>query len=120
MGAWRRIRPGEHFDAYFWEQIQQGATDECWPWTRSLRNGMHGSTTRNGRKEWAHRVAYELVYGPIPAGMVVRHSCDNGRCCNPTHLLIGTQADNLADMRQRGRANMTGLRNYAGVRKEVS
>lgn len=51
-----------------------------------------------------HRVAWELANGrPIPEGMLVRHSCDNGLCCNPAHLSLGTQLDNMADMYQRGR-----------------
>jgi hypothetical protein len=61
------------------------------------------------KHDYAHRVAYELFYGPIPEGQVVRHKCDYGLCCNPAHLLVGTQADNLADMRSRGRQNYSGL-----------
>jgi hypothetical protein len=49
-------------------------------------------------------VAYELAVGPIPAGCVVMHSCDNPPCCNPAHLLAAPQKDNLADMRAKGRA----------------
>ncbi len=103
MGRWRRIRPTESFESYFWEQVDIGPSGRCWPWTRSLRNGIHGSISRSGEKQWAHRIAYELTYGPIPDGMVVRHSCDYGRCCNPAHLVIGTQSENMADALARGR-----------------
>lgn len=48
-------------------------------------------------------MAYELTKGHIPAGMIVMHTCDNPPCCNPSHLVLGTQAENLADMRAKGR-----------------
>jgi hypothetical protein len=50
-----------------------------------------------------HRYAYELTYGPIPEGEVVRHRCDNPPCCNPAHLIAGTQKENIADAIGRGR-----------------
>lgn len=51
----------------------------------------------------AHRVAYELAVGPIPVGLLVRHTCDNPPCCNPAHLELGTNADNASDRDTRGR-----------------
>jgi hypothetical protein len=56
-----------------------------------------------GRRELAHRAAYMLEVGPIPEGMVVRHKCDNPICCNPQHLELGTQKDNVHDTISRGR-----------------
>jgi len=54
----------------------------------------------------AHRVAYELVNGPIPNGMFVLHSCDNPKCVNHHHLSIGTCAENQRDMQRKGRSTV--------------
>jgi HNH endonuclease len=51
----------------------------------------------------AHRLAWELRHGPVPPGLVLRHSCDTEACCNPEHLAPGTQGENRADCVRRGR-----------------
>lgn len=64
-------------------------------------------------RKLAHRLAYELAVGPIPAGYVVLHTCDTPRCVNPDHLKVGTQADNIADAVSKGRYtawHKTGIR----------
>lgn len=60
----------------------------------SYVNQETGERSRMG----SHRFAYILAFGPIPTGMFVLHQCDTPRCCNPTHLSLGTQMDNYLDM----------------------
>lgn len=55
-----------------------------------------------------HRVAYAQVYGDFDQSLKVCHSCDNPPCCNPAHLFLGTQKDNLRDMFAKGRARPHG------------
>jgi hypothetical protein len=51
----------------------------------------------------AHRIAYELTHGAIPAGLDICHTCDNRKCCNPSHLFLGTRQDNIDDMLSKNR-----------------
>lgn len=85
----------------FWRNVRKA--EGCWLWTASCTSHGYGQIMIAGRMMRAHRVAWLLTYGAIPDGLVVRHKCDNAPCCNPNHLEIGTQLDNVADMLGRER-----------------
>lgn len=77
---------------------------QCWNWNGSVNVWGYGRTqTQLTAERAAHRISWVLHNGAIPDGANVLHSCDNPRCCNPSHLRIGTQADNVRDMVNRGR-----------------
>lgn len=89
----------------FWDKVDRRGPDDCWEWQASVRGFGYGQFWLSGTHVAAHRVAYELEVGEIPAGLVVRHRCDNPKCCNPAHLELGTHKQNSADMVERGRQN---------------
>lgn len=87
----------------FWNRVTKAGPDECWNYSGG--GGTHGIVKYQGGTYTNGRLAYILAVGPIEDGLVVRHKCDNGRCCNPAHLELGTYADNYRDMVERNRAN---------------
>lgn len=96
----------------FWRRIEKRGPDDCWLWTGKSRlkgYGYIGIGGKFGRHELSHRVAWTLTHGPISEdgpgyhGYVVMHTCDNRLCCNPAHLRLATQAENVADMHAKAR-----------------
>lgn len=85
----------------FWAKVQK--TDGCWLWTASVRNRGYGMFSVNRRNCQAHRVSWELAYGPIPDGLHVCHRCDNVLCVRPDHLWLGTNHENHLDKVRKGR-----------------
>ncbi len=93
----------------FWSHAER--TDGCWEWQGSCFSNGYGRTFLKSKGVGAHRRAWELTYGPIPAGQLVCHRCDNKRCVRPDHLFLGTVADNSRDMVEKGRS-LKGERSY--------
>jgi DNA-binding CsgD family transcriptional regulator len=88
----------------------------CWEWTASLAGVGYGQLklplTR--KQIYAHRLSYLMHLGEIPEGQYVLHRCDNPKCVNPEHLWLGTQKDNLQDMKRKDR-HLRGERNSSAV-----
>lgn len=101
----------EAHDVFQRIDMHGGDKDVCWEW-----RGAHGLGTRGeyrprcsikGKDMYVYRVVYELYTGyKLLKGEVVRHNCDHSWCCNPYHMIIGTQADNVRDMVERERVGM--------------
>lgn len=85
-------------------------------WSNPLENGCriwrgstdgrfgYGKVTIGNRRQYAHRASWEEAAGrEVPNGLVIRHTCDEPRCIEPSHLILGTPADNVGDQIARGR-----------------
>lgn len=99
----------------FWAKVDKsGGTDACWPWLATTKPGGYGSffvkripPGSKGKVIYAnaHRLAYELTYGPIAPGLFACHKCDTPSCCNPNHIFLGTPRENMQDAVAKGRVN---------------
>jgi len=87
----------------FWSKVDKRGPDECWEWKAGCVSNGYGRFRFNGKKQQAHRVAWQLEHGPIPKGMFVCHTCDNRLCVNINHLYLGDHKDNMDDMVAKGR-----------------
>lgn len=90
----------------FWRRIDVAGPDECWLWTGPVNHGGYGAIYFDGSRQSAHRVSFQLAFGPVPNGLDIDHQCHNvsdcpggpcahRRCVNPAHLRAVTRSENL-------------------------
>lgn len=83
---------------------------ECWIWNAALNQHGYGLISVKRRSRLAHRVAYELTYGKIPAGLVLDHKCLTPACVRPDHLQAVGQNLNVQNFSGLTSANTSGVR----------
>tara|TARA_R110000868_G_scaffold45878_2_gene151968 strand:- start:330 stop:872 length:543 start_codon:yes stop_codon:yes gene_type:complete len=88
----------------FFDKVNVDETSSCWLWSGSLNKNGYGLFRPTYKtRVLAHRFSYLLVRGPFSLSTCVLHTCDVRNCVNPTHLFLGTRADNIKDMVAKGR-----------------
>lgn len=82
-----------HKKRLFWDKVDKTST--CWLWTGAMNKGYGVFNTGNGTKE-VHRIAYQMLVGSIPSGLVIDHLCRVRNCINPDHLEVVTNRENVS------------------------
>jgi hypothetical protein len=91
----RRPKGTDGDDLVAWVVGRCDQVGECGEWPKPRNQGGYGLMRYRGKQRGLHRVMFELLRGPIPAGMQLDHLCRNRACCNPWHLEVVTQRENI-------------------------
>ena len=86
-------------------KVNKKGHDECWNWLGCKEHSGYGVVGVESKSLKAHRVSWELFFGPIPKGKMVLHKCNNRSCVNPYHLCLGNNSDNQYDSVRAGTHN---------------
>lgn len=108
----RKYTPEEYISA-FWSHVNKDGSipqhcpelGNCWEWVGGKTSDGYGLFGSKNRRVLAHRFTWSVTNGDISVGLSILHKCDNPSCCNPKHLFIGTQQDNVDDREFKGRGN---------------
>lgn len=90
----------------FWANVDKGG--DCWLWTAGKSKAGYGQIRHRNKVAYAHRLSYEMAFGPIPPRLHVCHRCDTPACVRPDHLFAGTALQNITDCIAKGRARNVG------------
>ncbi len=109
-----------HWRYRFWDKVEI-IPNKCWKWLAYKDPNGYGRIAKMGSGPTipAHRASWIIHNGKIKNGLFVLHKCDNPPCTNPRHLFLGTQQDNLNDMRKKGREKTNGKKLNAEIAKRI-
>ena len=94
----------------FWRKVNKEGENGCWNWTAGLSSWGYGKFKLNRNSVLAHRLSY-ILHHPLTIDLLdhpticVCHKCDNPKCVNPSHLFLGSHADNVRDRDAKGRGS---------------
>jgi hypothetical protein len=91
----------------FWPKVDKSG--DCWLWTAEIARSGYGRFRLDGRRQYAHRIAYELTNGPIPDGLMIDHLCHNLACVNPDHLRPVTNKQNHENLKGATASSSSGV-----------
>lgn len=115
----RQVNP---FNMEFIRAMSEPSENGCRNWKGSRCTDGYGMVNFYGRRWMTHRATYFLTFGEIPDDKVVMHKCDNPTCVNPSHLILGTERDNMLDCisKFRGGSQKLSINAVKLIRKEYS
>lgn len=96
--ARQRVPYEKRLEARLLSYLEPDPNSGCWLYSRSVNHSGYGLIMAYKKSQLAHRLAYRLWSGPLASEQRLLHACDTPSCCNPQHLRIGTQQENIQDM----------------------